>query len=214
MQNNQKDISVRIKNKVVYFEKKIGLKGPDVPHDYESLKEEIKLWPRLGMGAGQKKILKTGFLRTHEFNHMYKDVEKDVDRLIEEGYLIEFKDNDHLHQLIKIKNSNSNRREGQRISTILYPVNMDDKDVEVRGTHSRQNQESLALLSKLWNKGSSTCFGQEEFDWQKIIEDNKNELLDESEIAQYEFRKDQLNYALEKEEKDEKGKKRKGRRPE
>ena len=87
MQNNQKDITIRIKNKVVYFEKKIGLKGQDVPHDYESLKEEIKLWPRIGMGAAEnqnqpglpKRIFKSGFLRTHEFNHMYKDVERDMD---------------------------------------------------------------------------------------------------------------------------------------
>ena len=110
-----------------------------------------------------KKLNKSGFLRTHEFNHMYKDVERDVDRLIMEGYLIEFKDNDHLHQLIKNKNAASNRKDGQRMQTILYPVNKDDTSVEVRGTQSKYDQRSLNLLSKLWNKNTNNN-GNDEFD--------------------------------------------------
>ena len=54
MKSEKKEIFVREgKNKIRYFEKKIGLKGSEPPHDYESLKEEIKKWPRLGMGANE-----------------------------------------------------------------------------------------------------------------------------------------------------------------
>lgn len=166
------------------------------------------------IGPKTKTFTKSGFLRTHEFNHIYKGVEKDVDRLIKEGYLVEFKDNTHLHELIKKKNATSNRREDQRISTIMYPVNMDDQAVEVRGTHGKYNQGSLTLLSKLWNQHNPLQIQTEEFDWQKIIEDNKDALLDESEVTQYEFRKDQLNSRLfERDDKGQPIKRGKGRKP-
>ena len=96
---------------------------------------------------------------------MYKDVERDVDRLIKEGYLVEFKNNDHLHQLVKTKNSN--RKDGHRLNTLLYPAKMEDTNVEVRGTLGKYDQRSLNLLSKLWNpdKDAQSQLKNDEFDW-------------------------------------------------
>lgn len=71
---------------------------------------------------------------------------------------------------------------------MMYPVNIDDKDVEVRGALGKYDDSSLDLLSKLWN----TQTPNEEFDWKKIIDDNKRQLLDEAEVTQYDYRMDIL----------------------
>ena len=65
---------------------------------------------------------------------------------------------------------------------------MDDKEVEVRGGLGKYDDESLNLLSKLWN----TQTPNEDFDWKKIIDENKRQLLDESEVTQYDYRMDIL----------------------
>ena len=55
---------------------------------------------------------------------------------------------------------------------------MENKEVEVRGSLGKYNDASLKLLSELWNKQEKT----EEEDWKKIINENKDKLLeDESE---------------------------------
>ena len=41
-------------NGKMQYERKIGLKSAEIPKDYDSLKEEIKLWPRLGMDPENK----------------------------------------------------------------------------------------------------------------------------------------------------------------
>ena len=46
---------------------------------------------------------------------------------------------------------------------------MSDTDVEVRGSMGKYNDASLKLLSELWNKQE-----KDEFDWKKIINENKN----------------------------------------
>lgn len=96
------------------FQKKTGLEGDHIPKDYYELKAEIRRWNRIGMpvfrqdgkidhSATEKKDLnltKTGFERKADFDHFYKDIEKDIERLIEEGHLLEFED-DWLHKSFK-----------------------------------------------------------------------------------------------------------------
>lgn len=108
--------------------------------------------------------------------------------MVREGQLIEFKDNNTLHDSIKRENSKQQRKTDHREITIFYPVNTDDKEVEVRGGLGKYDDESMDLLSKLWN----TQTPNEDFDWKKIIDDNKRQLLDESEVTQYDYRMDIL----------------------
>lgn len=118
------------KKTVRYFEKKMGLKGN--PRNYDELKEEILKWPRIGMVNDSV----TGFVRGPDFSHIYPGIDDDVNRLISEGYLFEISDNNHLHDSIKKKNSTSNRKD-EKVSTLLYPINIDvDKEIEVRGSKS------------------------------------------------------------------------------
>ena len=37
-------------------------------------------------------ITKTGFLRKHDYDHLYGGIEQDTERLIQEGHLIEIKE--------------------------------------------------------------------------------------------------------------------------
>lgn len=94
------------------FKKKIdglgvGSKRPP-PRCYDELKDEIKKWPRIGM-KGSEGIQKSGFLRTFDVSHVYRknedghghEVDEDIERLIVEGKLIEFKDFNNLHDTIR-----------------------------------------------------------------------------------------------------------------
>jgi len=117
------------------------LKSAQAPTNYEELKREIMLWPRVGMhkkeadGQKQTSFQKTGFVRMHEFNHIYPEIDEDIKRLVHEGYLVEFRDNNTLHKKIQEKNSTVNTKENERKATVLYPVNLDNPDtfnVEVR----------------------------------------------------------------------------------
>lgn len=140
------------------------------------------------MAPKPKGYFKSGFKKVHEFNNIYRGIDYDIDRMILEGHLIEFKDNNTLHDNIKRENSKQQRKTDHREITIIYPVNMNDTEVEVRGGQGKYSDESLDLLSKLWN----TQVPNEDFEWKKIIDDNKHKLLDESEVTQYDYRMDIL----------------------
>lgn len=88
-------------------------------------------------------------MRTHDFNHVYPEIEQDVDRLILEGQLVEFKNNNTLHEIIKKKNLPTNRKENEKMSTILYPVDLREEtaNIEVRGAYGKYPQESLNIIS-------------------------------------------------------------------
>ena len=71
-----------------------------------------------------------------------------------------------------------------------------DNEVEVRGLAPKKYpQESLHLLSCLWNEQKLG----EDFEWQKILEENASKdfgekpLLDEDEYNHYLYRKERLN---------------------
>jgi hypothetical protein len=69
--------------------------------------------------------------------------------LIEQGYVIEFKDNADLHEDIS-KINNQNKKEPLKQSSLLYPVDVyNGKSVELRGSHTGPNypEESLFILS-------------------------------------------------------------------
>lgn len=82
------------------------MKGDNIPKNYDELKAEIRRWDRLGMpvvrqdgvidvGATEKKdhlLERSGFERKHDFDHLYEGIEDDIDRLIDEGHLLEFRD--------------------------------------------------------------------------------------------------------------------------
>ena len=78
----------------------MGLLGERPPRNMEELKEEIKLWPRINPSSRQH-VKQSGFVRNFDFNHIYKGIEDDVNILIDEGYLIEFKENDLHNDLQK-----------------------------------------------------------------------------------------------------------------
>ena len=74
-----------------------------------------------------------------------------------------------------------------------------DNEVETRGlTANKYPQESLNLLSCLWNDKEVQRLG-EDFDWQKILEENAAKpfgdraLLEEDEYNHYLYRKEKLN---------------------
>jgi len=140
-----------------------------------------------------KTYTKSGFVRTHDFNHIYPEIEEDVKRLILEGWLVEFKDNNTLHELIKKQNANTNKKENEKMATVLYPVDLreaENRDIEVRRDQGQFPQESLNILGQLWNDPRGQL-RDEEFNWQEIIE--KNGLLDEKEYTHYMYRKDKLS---------------------
>jgi len=71
------------------------------------------------------KVEKSGFVRKYDFSHIYKEVDNDIDELIEEGHLFEFKFDD-LCAEIKAKKELDQRGDKPRDPTLLYPVNMPD----------------------------------------------------------------------------------------
>lgn len=132
----------------------MDLKLPDPPKNYEDLKKEILRWPRVGMqapdqeagGQGSGSLFsrqapayrQTGFRRNPDFNHIYKGIERDVDRLILEGYLVEFKHKDVLHEALRKKGGGIQPGRKEPETTLLYPTNIDaNRDVEVRGSLSK-----------------------------------------------------------------------------
>jgi len=102
-----------------------------------------------GMFSKQVQIYKTtGFVRYFDLSHTYRGIDQDIDRLINEGYLIEFKHKD----VVKIQN----KRTGIEPLSLLYPVNVDgEKDIEIRGSTSKYTQESLKILAELWGDDKS-----------------------------------------------------------
>jgi hypothetical protein len=151
----------------------MGLIGEKPPRNMEELKEEIKLWPRIDPRSRQH-VKISGFVRNNDFNHIYKGIEEDVNTLIDQGLLIEFKENDLHNDMIK-DNQNKWRKENDKYASILYSVDI-SSGVEPRGTHNlAYPQESLNILSQLWNDPGSKQ--TKDFNWQEIIENN--ELLDE-----------------------------------
>ena len=66
---------------------------------------------------------------------------------------------------------------------------MDDKEFEVRGQQGMYDDNSLQILSKLWDD-----FDFNDNDWKKVINENKDKLLpNDSQKTQYEYRVDILN---------------------
>ena len=132
-----------------YFEKRMGLKGKNPPKNYAELKEEILKWSRVGLQKqGDQKT--SGYLRKNpDFNHIYPTIEQDVEKLLDEGYLMEFKDKSICDKISKKNKDNStNNRNNEEIASILYPINLDEnKDIEVRGSKSQYPSESLTILS-------------------------------------------------------------------
>lgn len=187
----------------------MGFKGSESPKNYDDLKKEIARWPRVGMHCAEQQnteaegttsyagmnsqkqtYTKTGFVRNPDLSHTYKGIDLDIDRLILEGYLVEFKNKDVQQETLKKKGGNT---------SILYPVNIDeDRDIEVRGTQSKYNQESLNILSELWNDTAGPQ-NKKDFNWDETI--LQNELLDEQEYHRYMYRRDMLN-TFENEEND------------
>lgn len=102
-----------------------------------------------------QKYDKTGFLRNFDLSHAYHNIDDDIDRLIQEGYLIELKGKD----VVKKEIYEKEKRQGlggcskkEFETSILYPINMDaDPNVEVRGSASVYPQDCLTVLSQLWN---------------------------------------------------------------
>ena len=85
---------LRDNQKKWYFQKRIGFKGQKPPNNMDQLKEEIKKWPRVGMGDPRNIIEKAGFKRRHDYDHTYKkddrSIKEDTDKLIQDGLLVEF----------------------------------------------------------------------------------------------------------------------------
>lgn len=86
---------------------------------------------------------------------------------------------------------------------MLFPVNFDQEpDVEVRGTHAIDyNQNSLNVLSELWNSSSTKKLNCDEtglpsadykFPWQKIVEEELLKDMSDEEMNYYNYRKYQL----------------------
>lgn len=191
--------------KIVMFKKKIeglavGQKRP--PINQMELIQEIKKWPRIGM-KGSEKIQKSGFIRSYDFSHVYPDIDKDIDKLIEDGHLMEFKDFNNLHDSIKRDPAYQTR--GERQPTLLYPVDipndLSQNKVEVRGTLGEQSfskypLESLKMMSQLFNDPDGPQKKIEDFKWEDIIEDKSTKLfeeMDEAEQNRYMFRKQTRN---------------------
>ena len=66
---------------------------------------------------------------------------------------------------------------------------MNDSEFEVRGKLGKYDDDSLQLLSGLWDIDEN-----EVFDWKKTINENKEKLLpDDAQKTQYEYRVDILN---------------------
>ena len=66
---------------------------------------------------------------------------------------------------------------------------MDDKEFEVRGQQGKYDNNSLQILSKLWDD-----FDFNDNDWKKVINENKDKLLpNDAQKTQYEYRVDILN---------------------
>ena len=142
---HEREMSVRQINGRRYFEKKMGFVG-DAPNNYQELKNEVMRWNRVGMqndqgGATYKdsmffneshKFKSTGFARYFDHSHTYPGIDQDLDRLINEGYLIEVTHKDVLRV--------QNKRTGVDPVSVLYPVNRDkDKDIEVIGSLGKYN---------------------------------------------------------------------------
>lgn len=194
--------------KMVVFDKKIeglaiGNKRP--PTNCHELKNEIKKWPRIGM-PNQDNVQKSGFVRYFDFSHIYPKIDKDVERLINEGYLFEFTDMPNLHD--KIKKDPGLQKGKEKMPTLLYPVNipedLSDNKVELRGSVGAQSQskypmESLNIMSQLFNDFEGPQKKIEDFKWEEVIEDKNTKLLDdmdEEEKNRYWYRKQTKNTFL------------------
>jgi len=109
------------------------------------LKDEIKKWPRIGMvkedesqimyyqaKPKEHKVDGYGFKKIHEFDFTYGDIDKDVERLTKEGLVIEFKD-ESVHSSITNKDKDHQEKGKRNKTTVMFPVNMEDTQFEVRG---------------------------------------------------------------------------------
>lgn len=100
----------------VFFQKKTGLKG-EIPQNYEELLTEVSRWDRIGMPKVKEddsksshtetvvkdmNLQKSGFVREPDFAFLYPDIDLDIDRLIHEGHLIEFRKAEQLHKDISV----------------------------------------------------------------------------------------------------------------
>ena len=52
-----------------------------------------------------------GFVRRPDFNHIYEGIDKDVEKLIAEGYLIEFKETSDLSEKVRSDLGQSGKNE-------------------------------------------------------------------------------------------------------
>lgn len=74
----------------------------------------------------------TGFVRYFDLSHTYRGIDDDIERMINEGYLIELKHKDVLRV--------QNKRTGVDPISLLFPVNRDaNKDIEIRGSLGKYN---------------------------------------------------------------------------
>ena len=90
---------------------------------------------------------KSGKIRQPDYDDLYPEFAADVDRLVAEGHLVEFSDFNWLHKDVRNdlkllkrdismttsaanKNPNAtahNRSKGEKMPTLLYPVNLSDE---------------------------------------------------------------------------------------
>uniref|UniRef100_A0A7S3CK39 Uncharacterized protein n=1 Tax=Strombidium rassoulzadegani TaxID=1082188 RepID=A0A7S3CK39_9SPIT len=109
----------------------------------------------------------------------------------DEGYLVEFP-NAAAHEHIKRDHNRSKQ------VSILYPVGIDEEpQVEVRGSKSTYKQESLHLLSLIWNDADFGLAGggskNKKQTWMDVIEQNRL-LEDDEDHTQFLYRKDLMLY--------------------
>lgn len=67
-----------------------------------------------------------GFVRKPDFNHIYEGIDKDIDQLISEGYLIEFKGISNLSEKVKsdlVQNGKAEKAEKEIKGSLLMAIN-------------------------------------------------------------------------------------------
>ena len=103
----------------------------------------------------------TGFQRTKDFDFVYPGIDQDIQKLVVEGHLVEFKLNE-LHKSLEKKD---------KLHSVLYYVNLtpETQSIEVRGAKGYYPIESLNIISKLWNDPRGQL-RDEDLNWQEIID--------------------------------------------
>ena len=159
-----------------YFKRVTNLKHMPTLKNADDLTKEIAHWPRIGSvnpkdqadGRQQQNFKDckfSGFVREHYFNHFYDEIDEDVNKKINSGHLIEFKDNCLSDAMIE---QNKQRKENWAPSTVLYKVDKEENpEVEVRGSDSMYDEECINVIAEL-------AMGQapiEDFDMHGMLED-------------------------------------------